>query len=106
LQIAGAVAGAGADAVKLAVEEENIASLRDEDALAGQLLLQTDGATIRADAHGASGVEADEDISRRVADGDGLRLDLGSVNVQREISLDLHVNRSGIKGDGQRTAGL
>ncbi len=100
------MAGTDTKAVKLPVEEEHVASLRNDDALPGELLLRSDGATIRADAHGAGGVEPDEDISRRVADGDGLRLNLGSVNGQGEVLLDVHVNRAGIEGDRQRTAGL
>src|SRR5437879_2484037 len=100
------MAGAGAQAVKLPVEEENFPSLRDEDALAGQLLLHSDGAAIRADTHGAGVVETDEDVPRRVADGDSLRLDLGSVNDQGELALDVHVNRASIKGDRQRASGF
>src|SRR5437773_4548689 len=53
----------------------------------GELLLRSDGAAIRADAHGGGGIEPDEDISRRVADGDGLRLNLGSVDGQGEVLL-------------------
>ncbi len=98
--------GAGAEAVQLAVEEKNVASLRDEDALPGQVLLETDGTAIGAEAHGAGGVEADEDIARGVTDGDGLRLDLGSVNAQREIAFDVHVNRASFEGDGQRATGF
>src|SRR5437773_12525239 len=72
----------------------------------GELLLRSDGAAIRADAHGGGGIEPDEDISRRVADGDGLRLNLGSVDGQGKVLLDVHVNRDGIEGHRQRTAGL
>ncbi len=100
------MAGTGAKAVKLPVEDENVASLRDEDALPGQLLLQTDSAEIRADAHGAGGVETNEGVPRPIADGDGLRLDLGSINVQGELALEAHMNRAGIEGDGQGTPGL
>jgi len=41
-----------------------------------------------------------------IADGDSLRLDLGSVDGQGELALDAHVNRSRIEGDRQRTSGL
>ena len=71
------MSGAGARAVKLPVEEENVASLGDEHALPGQLLLQADGAAIRTDAHGARGVETKQEVLRAIANGDGLRLDLG-----------------------------
>ncbi len=95
------MAGAGTKAIKLPIEEENVASLRDEDALPGQLLFHSDGATIRADAHRARGVETNQGVPRRIADGDGLRLDLRSVDVHCEPVLDVHVNRAGIEGDRQ-----
>jgi len=93
------VAGAGAKVVELPVEEENVASLRDEHALPGQLLLDTDGAAIRADAYGARGVETKQEVLRAIANGDGLRLDLRSVDGQGELALDVRVNRAGIEGD-------
>src|SRR5258706_108279 len=68
--------------------------------------LRSAGVTIRADAHGADGVKPAEDSSRLIADGDGLRLNLGSVKGQGEVLLDVHVNRAGIEGERQRTAGL
>jgi hypothetical protein len=106
LQITNAVAGAAGKVFKLPVEDENVAGLGKEKALAGQLLIETDGAAMGADAHGARGVETDEDISRRIGDGEGLGLDLGSEDLQGEIALDIQVNRAGIEGDGQRAIGL
>jgi len=100
------MAGAGAEVLQLAVEEENIAVLRDENALAGQLLFHADGAEIGANAHGTGGVEANEGVPRPAADGNGLRLDQGSVNGERELALDARVNRAGIESDGQRASGL
>src|SRR6266481_8506292 len=100
------MAGAGAKVLKLPVEEENIAVLRDENALASQLLLHTDGAEIGANAHGAGGVEANEGVARPIPDGNGLRLDQGRVNGEREYVLDVCVNRAGIESDGQRASGL
>ncbi len=91
---------------KLPVEEENFASLRDEDTLPGELVLQSDGAAIRADAHGARGIETNEGVPCPIANGDSLRLDLGSVDGQDGLALDVHVNRSRIEGDCQRASGL
>ncbi len=98
--------GVSAKAVELPVEEKDVASLGDEDTLPGELLLQSDGAAIRADAHGAGSVETNEGVPWPIADGDSLRLDLGSVDGQGELALDAHVNRSRIEGDRQRTSGL
>ena len=106
LGLANTVAGASAEVLKLAVEEENIAGLRDENALARQLLFHTDSAEIGANAHGAGGVEANEGVPRPVSDGNGLRLDQGSVNGEREFVLDVRVNGAGIESDGQRASGL
>src|SRR5260370_14054663 len=97
---------AGAEVIKLPVEEENVAGLRDENALPGQLLLHTDGAEIRANAHRAGGVESNEGVPRPVPDGHNLRLNKGSVNGEWKIALDHHVNRVGINGNRQRTSGL
>src|SRR5260370_9118552 len=96
---------AGAEVIKLPVEEENVAGLRDENALPGQLLLHTDGAEIRANAHGAGGVESNEGVPRPVPDGHNLRLNEGSVNGEWKTALEVHVNRAGIKGNRQRTSG-
>jgi len=93
------VAGAGAKIVELPTEEENVTSLGDEQALPGQLLLQSDGAAIRADAYGARGVETNQEVLWAIANGDGLRLDLRSVDGQGELALDVRVNRAGIEGD-------
>ena len=100
------MAGAGAKAVELPVEEENVASLRDEHALPGELLLRSDGAAIRADAQGARRVETKQEVLRAIPSGDGLRLDLRSVDGQGELALDTRVNRAGIEGDRQRTTGF
>src|SRR6266550_4760871 len=100
------MAGAGAKVVELPVEEEKVACLRDEDALPGQLLLDTGGAAIRLDAHGARGVETKQEVLRAIANGDGLRLDLRSIDGQGELALDVRVNRAGIEGDRQRTTGF
>ena len=43
---------------------------------------------------------------RAIANGDGLRLDLRSVDGQGELALDTRVNRAGIEGDRQRTTGF
>ena len=98
------MARAGAQVLKLAVEEEDIAGLRDDNALSGQLLLQADGAEIGANAHGPGGVESNEGVSRSVPDGDSLRLDHGSVNVQHEFVFDAHANRAGVESDRQRAS--
>src|SRR2546430_17383519 len=81
LQSASTMAGAGAQVLELPAKEKNIASLRDDHALSGQLLFQADGAEIGADAHGPGGVESNQGVPRPVADGNRLYLDQRSVDV-------------------------
>src|SRR5260370_41558690 len=87
-------------------EEEDGAGSGSENAPPGQRLLHTDCAEIRANAHGAGGVECNEGVPRPVPDGHNLRLNEGSVNGEWKIALEVHVNRAGIKGNRQRTSGL
>ncbi len=85
---------AGAQAVKLAVQQEDIAGLRDQDALSGQLLLDAHRAAICPQAHGPRAIETDEHVPRTFADRDGLRLQLRSINVHGELLLDLQMDRA------------
>lgn len=101
-----AVAGASAEAIELAVEYQNIASLRNEDALPRELLLEADGTTIGTNAHCARVVETDQNILWPAADGDGLNLELGRIDGQGGLALDVHMNRAAIQSYGERTTGF
>ena len=62
------------------INEQNIRRLRYDNVLAGELLLQSHGATICAHAHGSGGVKADQGVLGTVANRDGLNLKKRSIN--------------------------
>src|SRR5438445_4043943 len=55
--------------------------------------------------HGASGIKTNEGVARTAANGDGLRLDLGSVDVHGELTLDLQVNRGSARREHLHSPG-
>src|SRR5712671_1593945 len=98
---------ATAEIFELTVGDEHLAALRHDDRLGGELLFDADGAAVCADAHCARGIEADESVLRRVADGEGLGLELSGVNREcRQCSGDAGVNDARVECDGEQVYGF
>jgi len=106
LWFARAAAGAGAEIIELAVENKNVAHLRNEDGLTGELLLEADGAAIGADAHSTGGVESNEDVLWAAADGEGLSLELRRVDGQGGLALDVRMDCAAIESHGEGATGF
>jgi hypothetical protein len=68
--------------------------LRNKDTLSAKLLLEPHRSAIRADAHGALRVEANEGVLWSVANGNRLSLNLRSVDGQRGFAFNVYVNCS------------
>src|SRR6266436_6991637 len=98
---------AAAEIFELAVGDEHLAVLRHDDRLRGELLFDTDGAAVCANAHRSGGVEADERVLRRVTDGEGLGLELRGIDGERGLrARDAGVNDAGIEGQGEQVYGF
>jgi len=106
LQIAGATAGRGAEEINLAVDELDVAALRDDDVLTGELMFDEYGDASGVNAHETGSVDACGGVLRGIADGDGLGFDLRGVNRERGGVLDVGVDGAGIKRDGEPAAGF
>jgi len=98
---------AAAEIFELAVGDERLAALRNDDLLRGELLFDADRAAVRANAHCSGGVEAYEGVLWRVADGEGLGLELRGVNRERRLcAWDARVNDAGVEREGEQVYGF
>src|SRR3979490_3319284 len=98
---------AAAKIFELTVGDDHFAALRDDDGLRGELLFDTDGAAVCANAHCAGGVEADEGVLRRVADGEGLGLELRGIDGERGLrAWDARENLAKVEGQGEHSYGV
>ncbi len=90
-------------AFQLTIRQRHIPVLRNQEALAGELLLNAHRALAGADTHRAGSIEPDEHILRAISNGDRMRLNLWRIDRQRGLAFDAGVNRAAVKSDGQRT---
>src|SRR5262249_9709255 len=104
LRFARTAAGSGTEKVDLAVDELDVATLGDDDVLAGELVLDAHGAARGVKAHDAGSVDACGSVLGSVADGDGLRFDLRGVNGERGRMLDVSVDGAGVERDCESAA--
>src|SRR5882757_5103004 len=98
---------AAAEIFELAVGDEHLAALRHDYRLSGELLFDADGAAVCADAHCTGRIEADEGVLRRVADGEGLGLELRGIDGERGLrAWDARVNDAGVEREGKQVYGF
>ena len=98
--------GGRSQAFDLAIGQGDVPALGNQNALAGQLMLDAHRSLVRTDAHGACAIEANENVFGAIADRNGMRLDLRRVDIQRNFGADDRVNRAGIERHGDRSTGL
>src|SRR5262249_19053757 len=104
LEVASAPGGSRAHEIHLAVDECDVAALRDDDVLAGELVFDTDGSATGGNAHCAGGVNAGCGVLGSVADGNWLSLDLRGVESESGLVVDVGVNGAGVEGNGESAA--
>lgn len=91
---------------ELSVGDEYLAILRDDDGLRGELLLDANGASVGANAHGAGGIEADEYILAGIANRERFGLNLRGVDGESGLGFDARVNDAGIQCNGEQIDGF